>query len=64
MGEYFKIIGLVITSCLFVYLLGAFVNSSFDTTLWEHKSRLIAVVFMIILSIFIVMIYCLNKILK
>lgn len=64
MNNYFKIIGLVISSCLFVYFLGAFLNVSFDISLWEYKARFIAIVFMIILSIFIVMLYCLNKILK
>ncbi|MDO4728399.1 MAG: hypothetical protein Q4B43_05260 [Bacteroidota bacterium] len=52
MKEYIKPAILVVTSCLFIYLLGVFAYATFDITLWSSEARKMVAVFMCMFSLF------------
>lgn len=51
----------VIIPCLFLYLLGAFANATFDITLWSNEARSIIAIFMFFAVICMIMVYSLIK---
>lgn len=61
MKEFIKPAILVIISCLFVYILGAFVNATFNITLWSDNARVAAAILMFMVAIFVLGCYVVYK---
>lgn len=57
MKKYIKIAILTTISCLLIYLAGAFINLTFDFTLWTSEFRFIIAILMFIISFFLLLIF-------